>query len=390
VLTTTLPRDAFGVALDCAVPSAEVQRGPFAWRGDDRAMRDAAVASLDVAGLAVATAARIVTIVFEQWHMLPAVVRDHVLDGLKGCSVIALALFLVHRCWARLALRQQIWSAVRLDGVPLTYTGTLRELIVPVLATLAGLLMVFAFFTLLKPFIVPRPSSGPHFMRFLVSLPLVYLMGLGIWRARTYLVSRTSRAGARGVLDGSAQRFAALHFVTMLATPLTFGWMVPVRQAMQQRQLIGGMSFGPKRFTCDLDARMLLRPFAAVWAGAMAMYAGAVLLVAQAPVGAKIALYARTGAWPGLTGADKLDLAMIAAMAAVVLGVLSAWYKAQLWRQLIAATQFADRALRLDASTIEVMQLILGNAALRLLALGPLAEMRTARFLARRVVYASG
>ncbi len=384
--TSTLPH---GTLAFVATVEGNARPGPLAWTGDDRTLRGAAVSTLDGAGLATLVTMLAAAACFGNWHILPGIVRDAAPLTLKVWTFLCIGLVLALRCRTRLALRRELWAAVRLDGRPLQYTGTLKDLLVPVLATLGGLLLVFAFFAVLTQFIVPRPSSGPNFKRLLMSVPLVYLMGLGAWRARAHLVSRTMRDGVTGTLTGSAQRYAGVHFLTALLMPLTLGWIVPWRQAMQQRRLIGGMSIGDNRFACDLRASPLLRPFALAWAGALLLYLGTVLLVAKAPVGAKIAAFSRTGTWAGLSSSDRLDLALSAVVAGVALAALGAWYRAHHWRALGAATSLDGRALRLEASTAAIMRLSLGNGALKLAMLGPLAEVRTARFLAQHLAYAS-
>jgi uncharacterized membrane protein YjgN (DUF898 family) len=293
----------------------------------------------------------------------------------------------LYRCWVRTRLRQRIWSSVTIDGRPLAYTGTVRDLLVPALAALSGLLAVVIAVIVIKMLAVPRPRLTPSPWRLLVTIPLVYMLGLAAWRHRGFLLARTCLAGREGRLDGGRHAFAAIHLLTMLAMPLTLGWVMPWRQVALQRRLIEGMGIGPHRFTFEGSARRLLGRFAVAWAGVIAVYLGAVLMVAFT-MGPKIIAARDAGTWPALDGRELLIAVAIGFAAAVAIGLLCAWYRIGVWRALVAATRLDGRPLRLEAATGEYLALVIGNTLLRagsLLLLSPAADLRHARFLLSRL-----
>ncbi|MDX2155777.1 MAG: DUF898 family protein [Hyphomicrobiaceae bacterium] len=302
-------------------------------------------------------------------------------------AVLTLATFGLYRCWLRTRTRQRIWSSVRIDGAPLRYTGTVRELLVPVLAAVSGLLLVVVAVAIAKMLAVPKPRLTPSPWRFLVTVPLIYMLGLAAWRHRAYLLERTLVGGAAGRLSGSRHAYALRHLLTALAVPLTLGWIVPFRQVLQQRRLITGMRIGPHRFTFEPRPRELLARFAVAWSGVIVVYLSAVLTVAFT-MGPKILAAKAGGTLPALDGRETVLAVVIALASATAIGLLCAWYRIGVWRRLAAMTSLDGRPLRLDVATGSYMRLVVVNTLFRLgtlLLASHAADLRHARFVLSRL-----
>ncbi|MFM9938373.1 MAG: DUF898 family protein [Hyphomicrobiaceae bacterium] len=379
--------------------------GPFTWIGDEQALRALAwrhgsrmllVLLLACLGVAVAHLALAPETIVAQGaaHVAPVTMPVLLPAALRIIYWVApagtiLALLLLYS-WFKLQMRREVWAGIRLGGTALSYTGTWRELLWPLLGLVIGLALVFSFFSILKLYVIPRPSSGPSFKRLVVSVPLVYLLGLGAWRGRRFLLSRTALGGRSGSLAGSAHAFALNHLLGLLLVPLTLGWILPWKQMAQQRRLIGGMTLGDLPFQCTAKARPLLTRFAVVWAGVIGIYLAAVLSIG-ALMGPKIIAAKAAMVRPDFDTHDVRALLLIGCVALLAIAVLLAWYKAAVWLQIAAGSRLNGQPVRLTATTAEIAGLHLGNGVLKLASLGtlgPLAELRTARFLARHIRYA--
>lgn len=300
-------------------------------------------------------------------------------------TVLTLGLW---RCWVRTRLRQRIWASIHLDGLPLRYTGAVRDLLIPALTALGIVVALAVGVWIATLFAVPKPRLTPSPWRFLVTVPLIYVLGLAAWRRRVFLVEHTAIDGIAGHLEGSRHAFAARHLLTAIATPLTLGFIIPFRQVLMQQRLIEGMQLGQHRFRFAGDARALLGRFAIAWCAGIGIYLAAVLTIAFSSIGRKIAMAQTATRWPQIDGGEMAMLSAVALAAALGLGFVAAWYRIGVWRRLVGWTRMDGRALTLDVTTRDYLALVAGNLALRigsLNLLGPLAEERHARFLVSRL-----
>ena len=259
---------------------------------------------------------------------------------------LTLVTFGLYRFWAKTEWRREIWRSIRIDGRALAYTGTVRELLLPVIAIGLGLVGVLAGLLIAKWLAVPRPRVTPSPWRFVITIPLVYLLGLSVWRARAYLLTRTQLGGVAGALGGNRFAYAGWHLATALAMPLTLGFALPWRQVALQRRLIEGMELGGHRFTFDCRATALLKRFAVAWLGAVGVYLAAVLSLAMTPVGLTIATAARHRNWPHFSVADIMTIATLAGAAIAAIVCLLAWYRIGVWRHFAAATRMEFAPLK--------------------------------------------
>lgn len=290
--------------------------------------------------------------------------------------------------WAKVDLRQRLWNAIRLGGTPLHYTGTVRDLLVPALAGFGVLAVLALALGLAWYFRTPLPKPQPSPWRFVVTIPLVYMIGLRLWRSRRYLLEHTVWRGRPGALADHDHAYARTHFLTMLAMPLTLGAILPWRQTVMARQMWRATELGGHGFAFDGSPRPLYRHFWGVWLGAIGIYLGVVLTLAFT-MGPKITAAQRALALPAFSGRDIAIIAVLAIAATFAFTALFAWYRAGLLRALAASLSLDGARFTLDVSTKDFVRLAVANMALKLASLGLLAglcEVRLARFLVARVV----
>lgn len=302
-------------------------------------------------------------------------------------ALLTLATLGLYQAVTRTRLRRWGWSSLAIRGTALTYTGTTSELLRPLIAILGFILVAGLALLIAKLLAVPRPRITPSPWRLLVTIPLVYLLGLTAWRARAWLLERTTVLGARGALAGSPHAYALRHFLTALAVGPTLGWIIPYRQVMVHRQFVDGMRIGPHQFAVQGNVRVLIGRFLVAWLLFVGVYLGAVLALGAA-MGTKIVAARRTWTWPDFSTHEVVLMAGIGLTAALLVVLIVAWYRAGVLRRLASMTSLDGIPLQLDMTTSEYLRHALANGAFRmgsLYLLAPHADARDARFLLSRL-----
>lgn len=303
-------------------------------------------------------------------------------------ALLTLVTFGIYQFWGKVALRRRLWSAISLDGQRFAYTGAVRDALVPALMAGGVLLLVGGAIVAIKLFAIPTPRPRPSPWRLLVSIPLVFVIGLRLWRARAYLLTHTVWAGRSGALHGDAKPYALLHLATMLAMPLTAGWVLPWRQTAMARRMWDATELAGRRFTFAGSSSQLFWRLLPAWLGFIGIYLAAVLTIAFT-MGPKIVRAHETWSMPALTMRDGGILITLACASLLAISALFAWYRAGQLRHLAQSLQLEGANLVLRMSTLAFVRLNVENMALKMLSLGllaGLAEVRLVRHLVQGLV----
>jgi uncharacterized membrane protein YjgN (DUF898 family) len=316
-------------------------------------------------------------------------------SGLIGLSIVNFLLRIVtlgiYHFWGKTEVRRRIWSAVRLNGEPLEYTGTGKELFLGFLVVLAVVFLpitlgVFAITVAFGP-----NSPATALFQILIYVALFFLVGVAMHRAMRYRLSRTRWRGIRGGLEGSSWGYAWTHFWTALLVPLTLGWIMPWRAAKLQRHLSNDMRFGNRPFRCEARSGPLYGPFAIVWIGSVSLFFLASLVVG----GLQFATSA--GRQPGAlepgtipTPDPTIIVAIVLVMVGVYIlfGILMAWYSAAKINHFASHTHFEGATFRGNATAGSLIWLVISNMLILMLTLGllaPVAQARAARYMVDRL-----
>ncbi len=297
--------------------------------------------------------------------------------------------------WAKTEVRKRLWSFTRINGEPLEYTGTGKELFL-------GFLIVFAVFIL--PVMGVGIAVALLFRSNSLALPLyqvgVYLViflliGNAMYRAQRYRLSRTRWRGIRGTLAGSPAKYGwayfwtlavpallviAFSFLTSVAVGPQVGgaivllgivlalWVLPWRANKLQGLMTNDMRFGDRPLSYSGTAGPLYKRYLYAWLGSALVYLAA--------IGATGVYVLRSGAlinWqmakipPSLV--DILTLAAIWILALFVIAILTAWYRASQYRHFAAHTHFEAATFNFDATGPSLMWLVITNWLMQVFAL---------------------
>ena len=288
--------------------------------------------------------------------------------------------------WGKTEVRRRIWSFTRINGEPLTYTGTGKELFL-------GFLVAFGFFAL-PIFLVgvavammfgANQAALAAYQAFIYVL-IFFLIGNAMYRAQRYRLSRTTWRGIRGALVGSPQSYGWAYFWT-LAAPFaavaalggltawlnsphlgvalaTIGgiaaiWVFPWRANKLQGMLTSDTRFGDQPLTYTGTSGPLYKRYFFAWAGSALIY----VLAIAATVGyaMKTGLAERLQVKTPPAGAEIAALIIIWVLALVAVAMITAWYRANQMNHFARHTHFDGATFRLDAKGSGLMWLVLSN-----------------------------
>ncbi len=324
-----------------------------------------------------------------QYVPRPGLLKLTIVNFLLGLVTLG-----IYRFWAKTNVRRHVWSCVHINGEPLEYTGTGKELFL-------GALFVFLFLVLPIVLaaaaigIIQGPDSPLLVMVQILALLLIYLFwGFAVYRARRYQLSRTHWRGIRGTLVGSAMIYSLLYFGSLLAKSMSLGWATPVMNTVLREQITNDMRFGDAAFKFKGRAGPLYPTYALCWFLTLAAIVAVIVAIAAS---------AGTSDWLKNAFGDAINPAdidtmvgyIIIAGAAVLLvslliiPMLWAIYIAKEMRTFANYTRFDGAQFHLQATAGNVIGLTLGNILILVFTLGigwPYINQRTVRFVVDRLV----
>jgi uncharacterized membrane protein YjgN (DUF898 family) len=315
-------------------------------------------------------------------------------SGLIGVSIVNFVLRVltlgVYHFWGKTEVRRRIWSAIRLNGEPLEYTGTGKELFLGFLVVLFVVFLPFLLVGGLLVYALGPQSLVLRVFQVLAYVVLFFLLGVAIHRALRYRLARTRWRGIRGGLEGSSLRFAWTYFWTALLIPLTLGWIMPWRSTKLQSLLYNDMRFGNRPFRFVARSGPLYARFAVAWIGTILLFAATIAGVALAMY--LVGFNPQPQAVPG--GPPSVSLPAMAAVMSVVVvfylifGLIVAWYQARAFNHFAAHTSYEGATFRGNLTAWTIIWLVISNLLIVSLTFGllaPVAQARAARYVVERL-----
>ena len=288
--------------------------------------------------------------------------------------------------WAKTEVRRRIWSATRLNGEPITYTGTGKEL-------LLGFLV--AFFGVVLPVLLGGAAVNVFFggspqvlalYQGVVYVAFFVLFGNAIYRAQRYRLSRTEWRGIRGGLSGSPGQYGWAYFwtlalpftgismiagilayvtgpavggVIMVLALLTVLWVLPWRATYLPRLITREMTFGDRSMTYTGTASPLYRSYLFAWLGNAVIFGTAISSTAVYVM--QSGLYAQQLAGIRPHPLDFLPMVGSGIVALIASAVVTACYRASQINHFARNTHFEGATFRGEATGSTLMWLVLSN-----------------------------
>ncbi|MCH8181835.1 MAG: DUF898 domain-containing protein [Proteobacteria bacterium] len=243
----------------------------------------------------------------------------------------------IYRFWARTRVRRFLWRNMRLLGEPFEYSGVGSELFVGFLIVVFIVLLPLGIVNALAQFLI-QGDVGAILFNMAYYLVILFLIGVGLYRARRYRLTRTTWRGIRANQTGAGKQYAIRYVGYTILQGITLGWFTPAKNVRLWDFRLANTWFGNARFKYARGGEGLYRTFAICW----------FLLIPT-------------------------------------LGISFLWYKARELRTLTAKTSYEKTQFELDVTAGRLAWLVIPNALITIFTVGlgaPFAQWRTARFLA--------
>ena len=167
-------------------------------------------------------------------------------------SFLTVITFGIYRFWRSTRLRRWYWSAIRPGGVGLEYTGTPQEKLAGFFVAVIVLAFFIALFNLAGLFVAINLSDNDlSYMTFAIGaapLALVPVILAARYRARRYILSRTTWLGIRFGMDGGAWGYAWRACMYWVLTIATLGLLWPLMVLQLEKYLTDRSWYGSARF----------------------------------------------------------------------------------------------------------------------------------------------
>lgn len=274
----------------------------------------------------------------------------------------------IYHFWAKVRVRKYLWAHTVVEGEPLEYTGTGKELFMGFLVVIG---LVLGYSGIQYGLNRVRPGLGG-----LANLLLIPIWFFASFRAIRYRLTRTRWRGIRFNLSGSAWEYAKEAMIYYLYVALSAGFATPHLKAALRRFVVSNMWYGNKRFSFDGEAGPLYKTF-------LSCVGLSVLLVL---IGSSCVTLPYTLATNiGMGDQNVVMVILLYAAAFVFLGALSlCWmfYSAALLRWETMHTHFPGLGFRNMMSWKDLLVLKVTNGLIVLFTLGfglPWVTVRTCR-----------
>jgi len=266
----------------------------------------------------------------------------------------------IYRFWAKTNVRKYLWSKTRFDGEPFEYTGTGGELFV-------GFLIVF--FILILPIMIGLgflvqlyPTTAPYIIGAFYPL-FIFLMGVAIYRAQVYRMSRTNWRGITGAqLKGSAAygwitlKYAMLYFITL-------GLIAPYVICRSWNFLMNNKRMGSGVISCDVKSKPLFKVWFLTWLAALVGFGSMIGLISYAAL------------------TNNITLIVVAYLVIFLASaVLFVWFQAALFNHLFGGLRYQNMAFDFHIKPMELLTFSIVNFLILLFTLGLGASFITQRW----------
>ncbi len=304
-------------------------------------------------------------------------------------ALLGLITLTIYRFWAKTNVRKHVWSCIRINGEPLEYTGTGKELFIGALIII--FLILVPFVLIVNGLNIAGYPAVALIAQLLFTLMVILLFGMAVYRARRYRLSRTLWRGVRGTLVGSSVKYSLIYFGSFLLSSVTLGWSNPAMNMELQERITKEMRFGETPFGFRGTAGPLYGRYAIAWFGS------AIALVVLA-IGIGIGF---AGYWADLAGnlskvgdSSRELIAFILAIygviivLAIIFGVIWSFYTAFELASFASYTYFDNATFRFNATGPSLIKLWLGNLLIIIFTLGiaaPFTVQRTIRYFVDRL-----
>ena len=271
----------------------------------------------------------------------------------------------VYMFWARTRERRYLWSQTRFIDDRLEWTGTGLELFIGYLLALVLFVLPLGLVQFAVQALAIRGQDGAAALLILgVYVAVMYLIGVAIFRALRYRLSRTYWHGIRGGTDLQGFRYGLSHLWKTIVGGLAAGLLVPWAMVSLWNERWNAMSFGPHEFRSDAQSGGLMARYLLYYLAPVVLFIGGLIMAAMVgpmgPVGAPGEIHVQI----------FLVIAVLYVGFFVVLGLIALFFYAAYFREVVSNLSLGDLDFEFRARTLDWLKLVVGNFLLVVLTLG--------------------
>ena len=272
----------------------------------------------------------------------------------------------IYRFWATTRERQYLWSRSRFVDETLEWAGTGKELFF-------GFLIVLLLFGL--PYFIISFGAQALIARGYEALgaalgvgslvAIFYLMGVARFRALRYRLSRTRWRGIRGGSDNPGFVFGLSYMWKTIVGWIPLGLLIPWSMTSLWNERWNKMSFGPYGFEANAESGGVFARFLLFYLAPFVLFIGGLFMAGMGML-----------AGYGIGGDDGMAVGGVLGLIGLVLffylglGLIAVAFYAKFYREVVGATRWKDLNFSFEASTLDWVKLLVGDALLVVFTLG--------------------
>ncbi len=274
----------------------------------------------------------------------------------------------IYTFWARTRERRYLWSQTRFIDDRLEWTGTGLELMIGYgLAIVLFGLPVAALQFGLQALVLRGYPGYAAITGIVLYFGLLYLIGIAIFRALRYRLSRSFWRGIRGGSHEQGVGFGFSYVWRTLAGSLVFGLLIPWSMISLWNKRWNAMSFGPMQFESNARTGPIFARFLLFYLTPIIM----IILIAVLIVWGMVPSPGQLAPAPGTVQQQVILIAILAYLLFfVVLGLIALAFYAAYFREVIGNLTLGDLSFEFTATTWDWLKLALGSLLLVVVTLG--------------------
>ncbi|QPC98811.1 YjgN family protein [Qipengyuania soli] len=266
----------------------------------------------------------------------------------------------IYRFWATARERRYLWSRSRFVDENLEWAGTGMELFLGFLIVLALFGVPYFIVSFGAQALIARGYEIAGLLLLFGSMiAIFYLIGVARFRGLRYRLSRTRWRGIRGGSDDNGMFYGLSYMWKTMAGWIPAGLLIPWSMTSLWNERWNRMSFGPYEFEADSEAGNVFGRFLLFYLAPFVLFVGG---VAMAGMG-MLAGYG-VGGEDGMAVGGVLGIIGLALFFYLGLGLIAVAFYAKYYREVVGSTRWRNLQFSFEASTMDWVKLLVGDALL--------------------------
>jgi uncharacterized membrane protein YjgN (DUF898 family) len=167
--------------------------------------------------------------------------------------------FGIYSFWGRVAVRQYLWSQIRLAGQPFGFHGTGKEMFLGWLKLMGVAILLYGSAGVALIYLGERKAGGVVGLIFILGFAL--LAPLALHGAIRYRWSRTSWQGRRFAYRGDFWKLTTIVWTGMFLTAISLSLYLPVFVTNLRKYVVENTWFGGQQFEFRGEGKDMLWPY---------------------------------------------------------------------------------------------------------------------------------